>query len=93
MFYKKLTYIATRPSLDVPWQFQVEPDFTMAALFQSNPDITLMIQDQYELTYKAIIQFASQEAVDAFVETWNISGPALEAYNAQHGITTQTIEE
>lgn len=93
MFYKKLTYTATRPSLDVPWQFQVEPDFAMAALFQSNPDIILMIQNQYDLTYTATIQFASQEAVDAFVEIWNNSGPALEAYNTQNGITSVTTEE
>lgn len=93
MVYKKLTYIATRPSLDVPWQFEVEPDFSMAALFQSNPDIVLMIQDKYELTYRVVIQFMTPEAVDEFAQVWNVSGPALETYNNAHGITTVTTEE
>lgn len=91
--YKKLTHVATRPNLETPWQFQAESNDELDGVVGSTPGINASITNANQLSYTVILEFETEEAFNAFETAWNTSGPALEAYNNTHGITTVTTEE
>ncbi len=91
--FKKLTYVSTRPTLETPWFFAINPNNAIDNLLSTNQDINLQISGVFELTYTVVLTFLTEEAFNAFESVWSSAGSDLEAHNSLHGITTTTTEE
>lgn len=91
--FKKITHVATRPNLQTPWQFQAEDNSQLDEVVASTPGINATINNVNQLSYTVVLEFATEEAYNAFLPAWESFGSGVDAYNTANGITTVTTEE